>query len=174
MCGGCMSIHCWGLISYEMAGMLYCTEEHLEGLHCQHSVTNIMVPSIQLLYHDKVIQFWQNNSLFHDSCVVQEWLLVQADIKLLTGYHEQRIWTTSRIHGMKGRKLHRNVACSLFKKLVFSGHCVICLGCSCLLSSLFSLQNWVYAGINAVHGWSSRILYIVLRMPCLESSFLKG
>ena len=35
-----MSVHCWGLISHEVAGILCCTEEHLDGHHYQHDIDN--------------------------------------------------------------------------------------------------------------------------------------
>jgi hypothetical protein len=34
-----VSVHCWGLISYEVAGIFCCTEEH-EGLHYQRNINN--------------------------------------------------------------------------------------------------------------------------------------
>lgn len=79
-----MSVHFWSLISYEVDKILCYTEEHLQDLHYQHNVTNMMVLSIRLLYPDRVIWFWQNHSFFfHNSSVVQEWLSVQADVKLI-------------------------------------------------------------------------------------------
>jgi hypothetical protein len=41
-----------------------------------------MVPSVRLLYPDGVSHFQQNHSSIHDSHVVQEWLLWQANVEL--------------------------------------------------------------------------------------------
>jgi hypothetical protein len=42
-----------------------------------------MVPSVTVLYPDGVIQFQQEHSSIHDSRVVQEWLLRQANVELI-------------------------------------------------------------------------------------------
>jgi hypothetical protein len=75
---GCVSVHCWGWISHEGAGVL-----HLDGLQYQHFLQNVMVPSVRMLYPDGVIQFQQDHSSIHDSRVVQEWLSQKADIELI-------------------------------------------------------------------------------------------
>jgi len=41
-----------------------------------------MVPSVQMLYPDGFIHFQQDHSSIHDSRVVQEWLSLQAEVKL--------------------------------------------------------------------------------------------
>jgi len=42
-----------------------------------------MVPSVWMRYLDGIIHLQQDHSSIHDSHVVQEWLLQQADIELL-------------------------------------------------------------------------------------------
>ena len=75
---GHVSVHCWGWISHEGAGVLHCIEGHLDGQHYQH-----MVPSVRMLYPDGIIHLQQDHSSIHDSRVVQEWLLRQAKVELL-------------------------------------------------------------------------------------------
>jgi hypothetical protein len=41
-----------------------------------------MVTSVQMLYPNGIIHFQQDHSSIHDSRVVQEWLLLQAEVKL--------------------------------------------------------------------------------------------
>jgi len=80
---GRVSVHCWGWISNEGAGVLHCIEGPLDGLPYQHILQNVMVPSVWMLYPDGVIHLQQDHSSIHDSRVVQEWLLWQADVELL-------------------------------------------------------------------------------------------
>jgi hypothetical protein len=80
---GRVSVHCWGWISHEGAGMLHRIEGHLDGLQYKHILQNIMVPSVRVLYPDGVIQFQQDHSSIHDSRVVQERLSQQADVELI-------------------------------------------------------------------------------------------
>ena len=78
-----MSVHCWGWISHEGAGILHRIEGHLDGLQYQHILQNIMMPSVRMLYPDRIIILQQDQSSIHDSPVVQEWLPWQADVELL-------------------------------------------------------------------------------------------
>jgi len=64
---GCVSVHCWGWISHEGAGVLHRIEGHLDGLHSQHILQNITVPSVWILYSDGIIHLQQDNSSIHDS-----------------------------------------------------------------------------------------------------------
>jgi hypothetical protein len=98
---GRVSVHCWGWISHEGAGVLHRTEGHLDGLQYQHILQNVMVPSVRMLYHDGIIHLQQDHSSIHDSHVVQEWLSQQADVNTLTGHRERLIWTPSRICGVR-------------------------------------------------------------------------
>jgi len=41
---GHVSVHCWGWTPHEGAGVLHRIEGHLEGLHYQHILQNVMVP----------------------------------------------------------------------------------------------------------------------------------
>jgi len=79
---GCVSVHCWGWISHEGAGVLHRTEDHLDGLQYQHILQNVMVPSVWMLYPDGIIHLQQDHSSIHVSRVVQEWLSRQADVEL--------------------------------------------------------------------------------------------
>jgi len=80
---GRVSVHCWGWISHEGAGVRHRIEGHLDSLQYQHILQNVMVPSVRMLYPDGIIHLQQDNSSIHDSCVVQEWLSRQADIELM-------------------------------------------------------------------------------------------
>jgi hypothetical protein len=68
---GRVSVHCWGWILHEEAGVLNRIEEHPDGLQYKHILKHVMVPSVRVLYPDGVIQF-QDRSSIHDSRVVQE------------------------------------------------------------------------------------------------------
>ena len=87
---GRVSVHCWGWISHDGAGMLHRIEGHLDSLqyqHClqyQHILQNVMLPSVRMLYPEGIIHFQQDHSSsIHDSRVVQEWLSLQADVQLI-------------------------------------------------------------------------------------------
>ena len=80
---GRVSVQCWGWISHEGAGVLYHIEGQLDGLQYQHILQNVMVPSVWMLYPDGIIHLQQDHSSIHDSHVVQEWLLRQADVELI-------------------------------------------------------------------------------------------
>jgi len=47
---GRVSVHCWGWISHEGAGILHRTEGHLDGLQYQHIFQNVIVFSVWMLY----------------------------------------------------------------------------------------------------------------------------
>ena len=79
----CSGRACWGWISHEGAGVLHCIEGHLDGLHYQHILQNVMVPSVRMLYPDGVIHLQQDHSSIHDFRVVQEWLSRQAEVELI-------------------------------------------------------------------------------------------
>jgi len=82
-CSGRVSFHCWGWISHEGAGVFHRIEGHQDGLHYQHILQNVTVLSVRILYPDGIIHLQQDHFSIHDSCVVQEWLLWQADVELL-------------------------------------------------------------------------------------------
>jgi len=64
------------------AGMLYHIG-HLDSLQYQHILQNVMLPSVRMLYPNGIIHFQQDHSSIHDSCVVQEWLSLRADVELI-------------------------------------------------------------------------------------------
>jgi len=78
---GCVSVHCWGWISHEGAGILHRIEGHLQY---QHILKIVMVLSVQKLYLDGIIHSQKDQSSIHDYRVVQDWLSRQADIELLS------------------------------------------------------------------------------------------
>ena len=80
---GRVSVHCWGWISNEGAGLLHYIQGHLDSLQYQHILQNVMMPSVRMLYTDAIIHLQQDHSSIRDSRVVKEWLLRQADVKLL-------------------------------------------------------------------------------------------
>jgi transposase len=61
--------------------MLHHIEGHLDSLQYLHILQNVMVPSVRMLNPDGIIHFQQDHSI-HDSRVVQEWLLLQAEVEL--------------------------------------------------------------------------------------------
>jgi hypothetical protein len=63
--------------------MLNRIEDHLDSLQYKHILQNLMVPSVCMLYPDGIIHFQEDHSSIHDSCVVQEWLSLQAEVKLI-------------------------------------------------------------------------------------------
>jgi len=79
---GRVSVLCWGWISHEGAGMLHRIEGHLDSLQYLHILQNVVLPSVRMLYPDGVIHFQQDCSSIHYFHVVQEWLSLQANIRL--------------------------------------------------------------------------------------------
>ena len=77
-----VSVQFWDCITHEGSGMLHCIH-HLDGLQYKHILENVMVPSVQMLYLDGIIHFQQDHSSIHDSQVVQQWLSLEADVKLI-------------------------------------------------------------------------------------------
>jgi len=69
--------------SHEGAGVLHLIEGQLDGLHYQHILQNVTVPSVWMLYPDGIIHLQQDQSSIHDSRVVQERVARQADVELL-------------------------------------------------------------------------------------------
>ena len=72
-----VSVHFWGWISHEGAGVFQ------DGLHYQHILQNVTVPSVWILYPEGIIHLQQDQSSIRDCRVVQEWLSRQADVELL-------------------------------------------------------------------------------------------
>ena len=60
-------VDCWGWISHEGAGFLHCIEGHLDGLHYQHILQNVMLPCVWMLYCEVIIHLQQDHSSIHDS-----------------------------------------------------------------------------------------------------------
>jgi hypothetical protein len=79
---GLVSVHCFGWISLEGAGMLHHIG-HVDSLHYKQILQNVMVPSVGMLYPNGIIHFQQHHSSIHASHVVQEWLLLQANVELI-------------------------------------------------------------------------------------------
>ena len=52
---GRVSVHCWGWISHEGAGILHHIEGHLDGLQYQHILQKVMVPSVRILYPEGIM-----------------------------------------------------------------------------------------------------------------------
>ena len=72
-----------GTGSHEGAGVLHRIEGQLDGLHYQHILQNVTVPSVRMLYPDGIIHLQQDHSSIHDYRVVQERIALQADVGLL-------------------------------------------------------------------------------------------
>jgi len=80
---GRVSVHTWGCISHKGAGVLDLVEGQLDGLHYQHILQNVVLPSVRMLCPDGIIHLQQDQSSIQDCRVVQEWLSRQADVELL-------------------------------------------------------------------------------------------
>ena len=80
---GRVSVHCCDWIAHEGTRMLHHIERHLDGFQYMHILQNVMVPSVRMLFPRGIIQFEQDHSSIHDCRVVQEWILLQADIALI-------------------------------------------------------------------------------------------
>jgi len=80
---GRVSVQYWGWISHEGAGVFHRIEGHLDGLHYQHILQNVTVPSVWILHPDCIIHLQQDHFSIHDSRVNQERLTWQADLELL-------------------------------------------------------------------------------------------
>jgi hypothetical protein len=60
--------------SHKEARILNPIEKQYDGLQYKHTLRNVMVTSVRLLYPDGAMQFQKGNPYILDSCVVQEWL----------------------------------------------------------------------------------------------------
>ena len=80
---GHLSVHWWGWISHEGAGIVHCIEGHLDSLQYQHILQNVIVPSVWMLNLNGITYLQQDHSSIYDSRVVQEWLSRQADVELI-------------------------------------------------------------------------------------------
>jgi len=80
---GRVSVHCSGWISHEGAGVFHRIEGRQDGLHYQHILQNVTVPSVWKLHPDGIIHLQQDHFSIHDSRVIQEWLSRQAKLELL-------------------------------------------------------------------------------------------
>jgi hypothetical protein len=63
--------------------MLHHIEYHLGGFQYTHILQNVMEPCVRMLYPTGKIQFQQGHSSIHECRVVQEWILLQANIELI-------------------------------------------------------------------------------------------
>ena len=64
---GPVSVHCWGCISHEGAGVPHHIEGQLDGLHYQNILQKVTVSSVWMLYPEVIIHLQQNYSSIHDS-----------------------------------------------------------------------------------------------------------
>jgi hypothetical protein len=83
--------------------MLHFIECHLDGFHYKHILQNVMVPSVRMLYPGGIIQFQQDHTSIHECCVVQEWLLLQADARLTDWPPRAPDMNLVKIHGVRWR-----------------------------------------------------------------------
>jgi len=91
---GRVSVHFWGWISHEGAGVPHHIEGQLDGLHYQHIFQNVTVPSVWMLYPELIIHLKQDHSPIHDS-----------SSSLRNAHHSQRtdIHATGGIRGAVDR-----------------------------------------------------------------------
>jgi hypothetical protein len=59
-CSGHVCVHCWGWISHEGAGILHFVEEHPDGLQYKYILKHVIVPSVRVLYTNRVIHLKQD------------------------------------------------------------------------------------------------------------------
>jgi hypothetical protein len=79
---GRVSVHCCEWIAHGGTRMLHHIMCHLDGFQYTHILQNVMVLSVRMLFPRGIIQFEQDHSSNHNCCVLQEWILLQADIEL--------------------------------------------------------------------------------------------
>jgi hypothetical protein len=64
---GRVSVAVWGWISSRGIGLLHRIDGCLDWVQYLHILRDIMVPSVREMYPDGVINFWQDQSLIHNS-----------------------------------------------------------------------------------------------------------
>jgi len=52
----------------------------LDGLHYQHILQNVTVPSVWILYPEGIIHLQQDHFSIYDSRVIEDWLSRQAEL----------------------------------------------------------------------------------------------
>jgi hypothetical protein len=77
-----VSVHFWGWISHEGAGMIHLIGR-LDGLQYKQILQKVTVPYVRMLYPDGIIHFQQDHSSIHDSRVVQERLSLRANVEII-------------------------------------------------------------------------------------------
>jgi hypothetical protein len=82
---GRVSVAIWGWISSRGIGLLHRLYGRRDGAQCLHILTDIMVPAVQEMYPDGLINFRQNQSPVHKSHFLQGWLADQNEVELLDG-----------------------------------------------------------------------------------------
>ena len=110
----------FGTGSQEGAGILHRIEVDLDGLHYQHILQNVTVPSVRMLYPDGIIHLQQEYSSILDSRVVQERVARRPTSKSLTGYCEGLIWTPSRKIGVRWKGQCRKPSLSSLPEITMS------------------------------------------------------
>jgi hypothetical protein len=85
---GRVSVHCWGWMSHEGAGILHRADEYLDGLQYKHILKHVMVLSVSVLYPDGVIQFQQEHSPFTILVLFKNGYSGRPMSNSLTGHHE--------------------------------------------------------------------------------------
>ena len=88
---GPVSVHCWGCISHEGAGVPHRIEGQLDVLHYQNILQNVTVPSLRMLYPKVIIHLQQDHSSIHNS-----------SSSLRNTHHSQR----TDIHATGGIRTH--------------------------------------------------------------------
>ena len=113
-CSGLVSVHWWGWISHEGAGMLYHIEGHLDSRQFKHILQNIMVLFVRMFYPIGIIQFHQDVY-----SMILVWFKNGCHCRL-TSNHEHLILTPSRICGVRWRGQCRKCGLSSFPEIVLS------------------------------------------------------
>jgi hypothetical protein len=82
---GRVSVAVWGLISSRVIGLHSRIDGRLDGAQYLYILIDIMVPSVQEMYPDGVINFQQDQSPVHKSQLLQGWLADQNVVEHLVG-----------------------------------------------------------------------------------------
>jgi hypothetical protein len=80
---GRVSVLVWGWISSRGIGLLHRIDGRLNRAQYLHILRDIMVPSVQETYPDRIINFQQDRSPVHKSQPLQGWLADQNEVELL-------------------------------------------------------------------------------------------
>ena len=92
-----VSVHYWGWISCEGAWIVQGIEGHLDSLQYKHTLQNVIVPSVWMLYPNGLIHFQQDHSSIHVAASSQRyvWSLIESMTRRMKSeVKAQGFWTS--------------------------------------------------------------------------------